>query len=96
MTRCYNKSSHKLHYSTVTGSLKKRQSRVSNDDLDDEVSESDNDSDEEVIKALKVVSRLLQHPLHSFLQSYIYSCYSPTYIYLTNFCLSRSLFIAWF
>ena len=56
MTRHYNKSSHKLHYSLDVGPVKKKRAKaVADPDVVEESGESDRDSDEEVVKALKVV-----------------------------------------
>jgi len=56
-TRQYNKSGHKLHYGTNQAPTKRRVAATAAlDEAGDEGEESEVDSDEEIIKALKVVS----------------------------------------
>ncbi|XP_067938204.1 replication factor C subunit 1-like isoform X1 [Watersipora subatra] len=57
LTRQYNKSSHKLHYSMDAVPVKKRRVQASANDQEDEEVDSEGDSDEEVVKALKVPSK---------------------------------------
>lgn len=59
LTRHYNKSSHKLHYSMPAGPVKRKRGQASAEvDVETgngDAEASDVDSDEEVVKALKVV-----------------------------------------
>ena len=70
MTRQYNKSAHKHHYSQAVGPVKKRKGAAASVSADPELeaegdnlnaADSDVDSDEEVINALKVVCLSVCH-----------------------------------
>ena len=70
MTRQYNKSAHKHHYSQAVGPVRKRKGAAASVSADPELetegdnlnaADSDVDSDEEVINALKVVCLSVCH-----------------------------------